>query len=208
MEISRMSMGIIKIIDELYGDIVNNECIDINQIKDICNLYKNKSKINTSVSLTDIEFSSPYFTKMTTKVNKKNQVDILKSDEFGKKYAFFVRIMYSCLKMNIEIFDNKNNVITLKNNYQMIKSLENKKKNLIMDHLSVLKSQYKNVTHRIGQEYESYYEDYITKIKIVDKIIVYINKLIYAAVFEKTDNLLSLILPYFYTYTEYIEEYN
>nr|AEX62968.1 hypothetical protein mv_R764 [Moumouvirus Monve] len=45
-------------------------------------------------------------------------------------------------------------------------------------------------------------------IRIIDKIMSSINKLMDSEVLEKTDTLLSLILPYFFTYTEYIEEYN
>ncbi|AEX61468.1 hypothetical protein c7_L404 [Megavirus courdo7] len=45
-------------------------------------------------------------------------------------------------------------------------------------------------------------------IRIIDKIMSAISKLINTNTFDKTDTLLSLILPYFFTYTEYIEEYN
>ena len=209
MELSRMSMGIIKIIDKQYGEYIDDECLDIIQIKNICNLYKIKSNSNsTSVSLSEINFSSPEFKKMSNKTKKKNQADVLKSNEFIKKYSFFIRIIYACLKISVDIFDINDNIATLKNNYQLIKSFDMKKKQYITEHLTILKAQHKNVSQKIGPDYETYFANYITKIKIIDKIVMSINKLIKGAVFDKTDNLLTLILPYFYTYTEFIEEYN
>lgn len=208
MELSNMSLGIIKIINKRYEEYIDDDCLDVIQIKNICNLYKVKTKTPTSVSLTEINFSSPEFKKITNTKDKKKQAEILKSVEFTKKYAFFVRILYACLKIDVEIFDISNDIPTLKNNYQLIKSLESKKKSLIADHVAVLKNQYKNISQKIGEEYETYTKNNLDKIKIIDKIIGFINKLVKNNVFEKTDSMLSLILPYFYAYTEFIEEYN
>jgi len=209
MELSRMSTGIIKIINKQYEEYLDNECLDIKHIKDICNLYKAKSNSLNSLSLSEINLSSPEFKKINiSKKNKKAQADILKSPEFDKKYTFFIKIIYASLKINIELFDINDNILTLKNNYQFVKALEFKKKKLITEHLIILKAQYKNISEKISLDYHTFYQNYIMKIKIIDKIAGYIDKLIKHNVFEKTDNLLTLILPYFYTYTEYIEEYN
>ena len=209
MELSRMSRGIIKIIDNKYSNYIDDECLDIIQIKNICNLYKIKSNSNIeSISLSEINFSSPEFKKMSNKTKKKNQTDVLKSNEFVKKYTFFIRIIYACLKIGVDIFDINDSIATLKNNYQLIKSFESTKKQFIAQHLTILKAQHKNISQPIGPDYEKYYKNYIVKIKIIEKIIASVNKLINGNVFEKTDNLLTLILPYFYTYTEFIEEYN
>ena len=208
MEISRMSMGIIKIINRKYSEYIN-DYLDIKHIKNICELYKFKQNTNNSIGLSEINFSTPDFKKSTNdKKNKNNQAEILKSHEFIKKYAFFIRIIYACLKIDVNIFDIKNNIITLKNNYLLIKALELKKKELLVEHINTLKNQYRNISQKISIDYESYYENYLMKIKIIDKISGSIGRLIKLGVFEKTDNLLTLILPYFYTYSEYIEEYN
>ena len=206
MELSRMAIGIIKIITKRYNEYIDDDCLDIIQIKNICNLYKVKTITPKSVSLNDITFSTPEFKQHSN--NKKKQEDILKSDEFIKKYTFIIRILYACLKIEVDIFNINNNVIVLKNNYQLIKALESRKKSFIADHISILKDQYKNVSQIIHQDYEKYVGNTITKIKIIDKIIASIHKLIKSNVFEKTDNLLTLILPYFYTYADFIEEYN
>lgn len=209
MELSRMSTGIVKIIDKQYPEYLDDECLDIIQIKNICNLYKIKPGTQNSITLSEINFSSPEFKKIkNSKDSKKNQADILKSQEFIKKYTFFIRIIYAGLKIDVGLFDINNSTATLKNNYQLIKALELKKKKLIEEHLLILKNQYKNISQKIPPEYETYSNSYIMKIKIIDNIVGSVDKLIKSGIFEKTDNLLTLILPYFYTYTEYIEEYN
>lgn len=129
-----MALGIIKILNKYYYQYIDDECLDIVQIKNICNLYKIKKNINSndSISFSDIKFSSPDFVKHNYNnaqtQTKKTQFDLLKTDEFYKKYAFFIKILYACLKINIELFDINNNILTLKNNYQLLKTLELKKK--------------------------------------------------------------------------------
>jgi hypothetical protein len=210
MELSDMSSKIIKIINKQYKESINLECVDLMQIKDICSLYKIKQNMNncTSVNLSEIKFSSPEFKKISSDSKKKKQNDVLKSKEFIKKYSFFIKIIYACLKIGVDMFNMDDDVITLKNNYQLKKSLETKKKKFVSEHLTIIKNQYKNISQKITPEYETYFHDYVTKIKIIDKIIDWISKLIVGNVLGRTDNLLTLILPYFYTYTEFIEEYN
>lgn len=207
MDLTRMCLGIIKIINDKYQEYLDDDCLDIIQIKNICNLYKNKSSGLNSVSLQDIQLSSPDFKKTNFKDSKK-QLNTLKTPEFQKKYAFFIRIIYSCLKMDIEIFDTRHTTLILKNNYCLIKSLEAGKKQMALHHINCLKSFCRNPSPALTPEYESYCGEFILKVKIIDKMIKSINKLIDSRVFDKTDNLFSLILPYFYTYAEYIEEYN
>lgn len=218
MEVPRMAIGIIKIINKHYSKYLKEECLDIIQIKNICDLYKNKNNPANSITLSEINLTSPDFEKFKIADSKKKesqdkktrqkQAEILKSPEFVKKYSFFVKIIYACLRINVEIFEIDNKYLTLKNNYQIIKSLEHKKKTLISEHMTILKNQYKNISEPIDTEYNSYYDNYIMKIKIIDRAMLLIQKLIKHQIFEKTDTLLSLILPYFYNYTEYIEEYN
>src|SRR5436190_2085244 len=113
MELARMATGIIKIIDKEYDQHVDDECLDIIQIKNICNLYKTKNNSVNSISLSEISFSSPEFKKVANKIDKKNQAGVLKSEEFVKKYSFFIKNLYACLKMGITIFDINDNILTL-----------------------------------------------------------------------------------------------
>jgi len=169
-----MSSGIIKIIDKKYPDL-DEECIDILHLKNICDLYKKKKDTTTdSVSLSKINIISPDFKNAALKnIDNKKRINILKTTEFKKKkYSFFIKIIYSCLKINVIIFNlnNDTGTITLKNNYQLIRSIDHKKKQLIDDHMRLLKLHYKNSLKPVPIEYDDYIRDYVLKLKILDKI--------------------------------------
>lgn len=204
MDIKSMANGIIQIIKDSYSEFIENESIDIIQLMNICDLYKGSG--NKSVELNDITFSSPNF--VNEKLNNKTNENILNTEEFKKKYAFFVRIIYSCLKMNIDIFTVINGVAVLKNNYNIIKSLCSKKKELLTQQINLSKHLIKNIDKPVSDDYEETITDITMKIKIIDKITGSINKLISTNVFANTDNLFTLIIKYFYVYTQFIEEYN
>ena len=217
MKLTCMISEIVYIIDTKYDKYVKEECIDVLRIKRLCTLYKPKSattivpvtgskNANANVSLSDIVFSSPDISKIS-KNNNSNSVKQgkLNTPELHNTYALFIKLLYACLKLEIEIFtlSQKNNdtCCIIKNNYNLIKSIEASKKKLISEHIDTLQKQQKKISSTDIQKYESYSIDYITKLKIFDKLIRWIN------IFEKNDNLYSLVLPHFYTYTEYIEEY-
>lgn len=213
MQLSKLSLGIIKLINRKYDNQSISESLDIKTTIDICKIYNDKNENIESISLTDIKLSSPDFIKgspqkkLKTKFNSKKDTAIYSSD-FQKKYAFFIRIIYSCLKMNIEIFTETTDSIIIKNNYKLIKTLESKKKELIKKHINVLDAQYKNPTKYIDDNYNLFFTDNNLKINMIDNILKSLRKLINLDIFNESDNLFTLIVPYFYKYTEYIEEYN
>lgn len=204
-----MISEIINIVNTKYSKYNTKECFDITQIKNFCNLYKPKNISTTGpdITLSDIDFSSPNISKVKISSNIKNnskQVagSKLGTIEFQKMYNLFIKLLYSCLKLDIEIFnENSDTFCVIKNNYQLIKSVEIQKKKFVLEHINILKNHCKNISKTDTNAYEKYVTEYILKMKIVDKLIGWIN------IFEKNDNLFSLILPYFYIYTEYIEEY-
>lgn len=193
----------------IFESFNSSECIDIKQIIDICKLYNSKSSATSSIHLSEIQLNTPDFKKIKSKDNRSRKKDssILKSSEFIKKYDFFIRALYSCLVLNVEVFDVCTDSFSLKNNYQLIKALETTKKSLINEHMTILKTLHKQ-NPSITPHYEAYNKNYITSLKIIDKLIQNINSLINKKFIEKTDTLLSLIIPYFYIQTEFIEEYN
>jgi hypothetical protein len=204
MNLSLMISEIIRIIDLKYN--FDEECLDICQIKRFCKLYKSKNTQNnprTNVSSLDITFSSPDATKkIKSKKNKRSSELNINTPEFQKVYGLFIKILYACLKLEVEIFDtDSNDLVTIKNNYQLIKSIEMSKKKYTSDHIEFLKAIQKKAPTTDLRPYENYVAEYIAKMKILNKLVGRINT------FGKNDNLFSLILPYFYTYTEYIEEY-
>lgn len=202
MEVVKMANNINKILDKKYFKSYNT-CIDFIQLKNICSIYKNSAD-NNSVSLKDIDLKSPDFKKCKTKTKNQN---IMESEDFKKKYSFFIRIFYSCLKTNVEIFDLKDNILILKNNYILLKSINNAKKKIISEHINELKRYQKSIKKTIDEEYSNYVQNFIMKIKILEKITIFINKLIDNSIINKNDNLFTLILPYFYKHEKFIEVY-
>ncbi len=204
-----MISEITHIIDEKYSKYNEKECLDIVQIKNFCGLYKSKNIPNSSnnkMTLSDIDFSSPGIDKIKKNNSKTRQnISKLNTIEFQKIYSLFIKLLYSCLKLNVDIFneksDNDNIFCTIKNNYQLMKSIDSCKKKFIGEHIDILKNQYKNMSTSDINSYENYIKEYLLKLQIFGRLTGWIN------IFEKNDNLFSLILPYFYTYTEYIEEY-
>jgi hypothetical protein len=96
----------------------------------------------------------------------------------------------------------------IKNNILLLKSLERKKKDMISDHVNLLKNQYKKIGESITEDYENYFKSYMIRIKIIDRIYSGITKIIKNGVLKNTDNMLSLIMPYFYIREDnIIEEY-
>jgi hypothetical protein len=209
MKLSNMICEILSIINRKYSKYKKEECFDITQIKTFCKLHKQKNLDNvandSTVSLTDINFSSPDIKKIKPCTKSKQSSFNINTPEFMRVYSLFIKILYSCLILEVDIFHeddsgDDNNFVTLKNNYQLIRSINICKKKYIGDHIDVLNKQKKNAVINIIS-YEKYVNEYLCKIKILDKLCRWIS------IFEKNDNLFSLILPYFYTYTEYIEEY-
>ena len=226
MKLSLMINEIMTIVSEKYSG-TKSECFDIKQIRTLCRLYKQKSspvqpertqsshslseksgkgsrgtnQTSETITFSDIDFSTPDIKKIRSSKNKQIESNI-GTPEFQKAYCLFIKILYSCLVLDVKIFDESDkDVITLKNNYQLIKSIEAERKRYVSEHIEILNKEKKRSVMNI-QSYEKYANDYIFKIKILIKLAGWID------IFEKNDNLFALILPYFYTYSKYIEEYS
>lgn len=214
MDISIMSIFIIKTIKNKYGVKKCKKSLDLSQLIKICEIENTVDNLNKydnldkTISLSEINFSSPlykeYDNEKEVKKKRKNQ-SLSEGSDFRKTYCFFIRIIYSILKVNAEIFNEDDDIITLKNNYKLIKSLEESKKEIVNDHIVNIK---KHICESINSNYNDYVTIYISKIKVLEQVISYINLLISSNTFKKTDNMFSLIVPFFYKMNKYIEEYN
>lgn len=207
MDLSLVSGEIIALIKTKYAAYLDEDCIDLIQIINICQLYRSEyptEQLNCSASIRDLQITTPTFKRY-----KKNpRQRILQSDKFCAKYSFFAKILFACLKIDVDLFDITDDIVTMKNNYYLLKALDQRKKMLMVEHIALLKTQCKNKDNIVTTEkYETYVNSFIAELKIIEKIGSYIKKLIQASVFKQTDNMLSLLLPFFYVYSEYIEEY-
>ena len=206
MDLATIIANIICVLDKKYAE--HDDCIDIKQLRKICALYNTKKTRKTTGRIDDIEFSTPDYSKIDPKkckdkkkTGKNNRVDSdLNTPEFKKVYTLFVKIVYTCFELNITILDDTDDAYVLKNNYCLLKAIKLAKKKLVIEHIDRLSKDKKTADIDIDA-YEKYASSYISKLKICDKLIGWID------LFEKEDNLFNLILPYFYTYNKYIEEY-
>lgn len=199
MDLSTILANIMHVIDDKYSDV--DECVDIEQLRKICSLYNTKKIRKKSGNIEDVEFSTPDYSKIEPKKNSKAKKNVdINTPEFKKVYTLFVKIVYTCFELDIELFDTVNDSFVMKNNYYLLKAIRTAKRGLLVDHMSKLAKDKKKLDIDID-EYEKYVSLYISKIKICDKLYGWID------LFEKNDNLFNLILPYFYTYNKYIEEY-
>lgn len=214
-DIYGMTRSILKLLNDKYEEYNTDDCLDMIQLCNLCNLYQTKETTKnsqkkretySSISLTDMTFSSPSFQK--DKRRSKN-LDVLKTQEFQKRYIWLIRMIYVCLKIDVDILNESEDTATIKTNYQLLKTFETKKKQLLREHIEIMKKHLGKINNPVYEaEYEEYYSSFRVNIKILDKITADLNKVIDANILDKTDTIMSLILPYFYTYAEYIEEYN
>jgi hypothetical protein len=207
-KITKMASAIITILKRDY----DLESLDVKQIVDFCSLYEetnhksSRRKKHMDESTEEIIFSSPQFEKITRKTPKHNLS--IESEEFVKKYSFFTKIIYACLRLDVKIFQETSSGEILKNIHQMVKAIEARKKTLINEHIDILRSHFQNPEEDIGEDYVSYLTSYTKKIKILQDIRNTIKKLYERSILSKNDNMISLLVPYFYTRIKCIERYS
>jgi hypothetical protein len=173
---------------------------DLSRINNLCKLYKDNKKHQ---EIDDISIDSPSFHSYQEKI-----ADALDSPEFTKKYSFFIKVIYACLKIKIPIFDEQDNIIVFLNNQNILKNIELSRKEITNNHINVLRNLRRKTTRELVDEYRDYASEYANKLKIMEQVKYGIQKMITNGVVLASDNLLNLLIPYFYHVEEYIEEYN
>lgn len=215
MQLDDMTNEIMTILHNSYHDQLLNS-IDIQQLRNICMLYQNKylDKIDDSQS-TYYQDTERIPKLETVKSDKKTHLNIqsfithkkiLSTKEFRKRYTFFIKIIYSCLIVGIDIFDNDGINLMLKSNHYLLRSINKTKKQIIEEQIAIL-NQLKRDSSISIKTYENVNAEFILKLKTIDKITAHLDKLIQHQIITPIDNLFHLILPFFYVHLEYIEEY-
>jgi len=210
-KIIKMATIITYELESNFNKFIAENNIDMLQMKKICTLYQNLNPVKSiQVELDEIDFSSisPYLHKSQTQTYgdfDKNK--LMASPEFVKKYCLFIKIIYCCLQLQINIFKMKNNTAIFKNNYDLKKSLITKKKDLLRDYQIEINDLIKNSDQVTYENLQLLSSKLQLKITILDKMVININKLVSMEILDWTDSLYGLILPYFYKYQTYIEEY-
>jgi len=152
----------------------------------------------------DMFFDSPKFQPY-----QESNIDSLKSTEFLNKHTFFVRVIYICLQLGISIFaSHKSGAIVLLSYRELKLKIYARKKELIGDHILILKKQQRAQTHDYTSEYVPYCQDYQRSMDTIHKILRAINDILAKGIASEQDNLLSMLLPYFRAKERFIEKYN
>ena len=202
MDVTAESNGIIKYLKRKYPKYIKSKCIDINNIINICEMNNAPDDADT-VELDEIEFSSPDFASQA-----KYDEQAIKTTEFKKRCVLFTKLLYACIKIGTRIIEKTDGIAILKNNYKLCSSLRKTRRNIIAEHIQELTYYSNNPKVEMGEMYPEYLKEFNAKIYIVDKITRTIESLVKDKVLKNSDTLLTLILPYFFIYIKYIEEYN
>lgn len=205
MKLDTMAKEIIRILDNNYSKYKNNN--DIILIKNICKLCDFEDIMDGSVKLEDVDISSPDFYNQTIKKRKNKNETI---NDFRKKHKFFIKIMYACLKTDVDLFNKSkkdDNIIVIKNNMQLKRSINktiNKKVNEFIDISKKLKK-----NHDELDKYIAYMQNYEVVLKSLRRLDEVISKVLSDHKYLHEQNLNTLILPYFYREDDddIIEEY-
>jgi hypothetical protein len=205
MDIAHMTQFIKAFINKEYRKFLEDESIDLIRILSICDLYKSNTREDHSYSKSDDKFDTIIIS--SPDLHREEVYSSLQSKEFKNRYRFFIKILYSFFKIGAEIFDMDDGILILKNNRDTIKSLIALKKALISKHITILTQKYKNPNSKIDDEYNTFLTEFCSKSQIIDLLISRINSIISANVISANDSILSLILPYFYADSDFIEVY-
>jgi hypothetical protein len=198
MSDSHMAFSIINILNTKYTKYVGCDNIDVEHLVNICSLYKNKD--NTPATI--IKVPMPTFTKDIEIAG--TQREILESDEFTKKYSYFVNIIYACLVTDVDIFEENATGVTMKNIYKIRRSIKIEYKKNVQE---MSRTTMKLLQDLQVEDYLDIVNGFTNKITVMNNMLTSLNKIITVGNYSNSDNLFVLILPYFYKYTEYIEIY-
>lgn len=148
-------------------------------------------------------FDSPKFQPY-----QESNVDSLKSPEFINKYAFFIRVVYICIRLEIPIFvSHKSGALVLASHRELKAAIYLRKKKLLEDHILVLKRQHRAHAIDYTDEYLPFYQSFQREIDAIHKILRNIDGIIAKKIASEQDNLLTMLLPYFRAKERFIETY-
>jgi len=190
MSLAQMAERILKILHKKYPRIQGS---DIEHLKIIC---RAEAKQDVGVPLqtfSEINFSSPLFLPDRS------------VKEYTHRTQFIIKVVYVCLRLDVDIFTVQDDGITILNIHNLVKVLSSARRRLLTEHIQMLK-QYQH--QNLDDNYLSYHASFVPKVRLVERIIYVLEKLVSQGVLRYQDNLLTLILPYHYHFNEYIEDYN
>lgn len=197
MNVSQYSSSICRNLLQNYPNYLH--CIDLKQVIEICQLFEPQPSNESP----EISIDSPSFNGNV--VQSSSIEELSKCQDFVTKYQYLIKILYAIVKLDVPLFDIGNDILIIKNNHKLLRSIEGVKKKVIKEQIKLLHSQYKSASKKLDEDYDVKHNEFVTTIRSLDRIRYTIEKLITMKVFTNGDNLLSFILPYFYVYTNILE---
>lgn len=203
IKIDSISNDIMTILKSKYRKYIKLNCTDIIRIIDICKLNTSESNVK-KINLSEIILESPNLTDVQVEKQIKN---IRKNKSFLKYSDVVLRAIHVCLKLDVEIFEITDDDVLLKNNHRLISSIDNRKKVLIAEHIKQLQTYSKN-SKLVMTNYMSYNNKFICEINLLEQVKKNIENIVSRKICKNSDTVLTLVLPFFYIYQEYIEVYS
>jgi hypothetical protein len=170
----------------------------------LINLYETKPSQTITEISSEVDINDPIDTDL------KSKDEIIKSTNFIKRYTVFLKIIFSALLINVEIFKIYRDNQVFMNLYDMKNSFLKRKKKILQeitiqidDNTKLLK----NLLEITYLDYQKIFSITITQIKVIDKVVSIINKIIERKLITETESIMNLVMPYFYKYQDFIETY-
>jgi hypothetical protein len=189
---------------------VNNDCIDWCNIKFLITLYDSNNDNDVFDDIFDISSDlGSLSTGIDPDLNKKAK--IIKDKKFKLKYTVFLKILYCVIILEVSFYKKTNDCSIARTLGDLKNSFLKKKKNSVTKMIEEFKensSTLKKLNNVKYDQYTNFANCHISIIKIIDKVISIIDKLINHNIIKESDTVLDLLMPYFYDYHNYIEIYS
>lgn len=179
------------------------ESTDLKNMIKLCDILPEPKSV--SLDSPDILIDSPQFDPTVKRYCKTDE--LLQCPDFLRKYNYVISLVYSILKLKVQLFDKVGNTVIIKSNRAVIKSIEATKKAQIKAHIMILHTEFNGVKTSFSADYETYSATFIQTIRQLDRIKSTMEKLMAQNIWTDGDNVMSLILPYFYRYLKIAERF-
>lgn len=185
-------MDICKFINKNLKQLkINPASPDLEHIHELLNEIDPDLEIEFEVS------SDPEISPINSKKKKKG---------FKKRSILVIRILYSCLFLNIPIFVDS----IIVNNRTLINLLAKAKRlqlRTVSDFISDGCSKLQPLKRIRYPQYQEIFNSCLSKVTVIDKIISIIEKLCEQEIMKESDTFLMLTIPYYFVEHKYIEQY-
>lgn len=186
---------------KIYPNKKKDKYSDRKDLHFLINLYKSQGNNNITEISSDVDIELNALP---------DNDDILKSTNFMKRYHVFLKIIFSALLINVSLFKIYRDTEVFMNLYDMKNCFLKKKKTVLQDLTSQIDSNTKTLNTLLEFKYTEYQKIFsitTTQIKVIDKVVSIIDKLVEKKILKENESVITLIMPFFYKYQNYIETY-